>query len=94
MTPLLLETEVLLRRFYAEGITPGMALKAMQQAQEELVNEMRVACLPAEDWPEWLIAGDFLPSGIRQRFAAKLDRELTNTMHQLFDWAVHQWANQ
>lgn len=89
------EIEVLLRRFYAEGVTPGMALKAMQQAQEELVNEMRTTefgDIPQDEWPQWLIDGDFLPSGIRQRFAAKLDRELTNTMHQLFDWAVHQWS--
>lgn len=94
-----LATELLLRRFYAEGITPGMAYRAFTSAQIALVERdqeeaRRTSLIPEEDWCDWLREGSYLPSGIRVRFAQNLDRELTPVVHELFDWACAQWQNQ
>lgn len=83
------------KRWYAAGITPGMAFHAFHEAQDMLVNEERIEHVERgefmADWPMWLRSGDYLPAGIRAEFARilGLDIEREDT-HELFDWVVEQ----
>jgi hypothetical protein len=84
------------QRWYAAGITPGMACRAFEKALTRLVTAERTARIERgeflADWPEWLITGEYLPAGIRAEFARilELDVERQDT-HELFDWTI-KWG--
>ena len=83
------------KRWYAEGLTPGMAFRAFEKARNRLVTAERTARIERGefiiDWPEWLVTGDYLPAGIRAEFARILGLDIEREdVHQLFDWVVEQ----
>lgn len=91
------DESVLLRRMYAEGLTPSFVRAAFTRAREATNEEWKqgVRALhpgvpdeelftPQDDWG--------LCPGIRKRFAEELGgRELTQQVHYYFDWACAQW---
>ena len=83
------------KRWYAEGLTPGMAFRAFHEAQDMLVTLERIERVERgefmADWPMWLLSGDYLPAGIRAEFARILGLDIEREdVHQLFDWVVEQ----